>query len=140
MPTPAEVKRALVAAGFEIYRTRGDVVHVADRVRENLLMDSGAFVSSSALAVGFTVRAQRSDFPAEGEEPLFDRARKLADEALARGYLEVERTARRVADPGDSERTLDTWCEVTYQLSVPDLAAAVDELRFALALEKAVTR
>src|SRR5688500_18488213 len=68
MPTPAEMKRALIQAGFEVYTTRGDVVHLADRVRENLIMDAGIFIKSGVPAVGFVVRAQKNDFPNEGEE------------------------------------------------------------------------
>ena len=33
--TPADIKKALVAAGFELYRTRGNEVQIADRVRDN---------------------------------------------------------------------------------------------------------
>ena len=40
-PTPADLKKTLVARGFEVYRTLGDQVVLADRVRENLIMDSG---------------------------------------------------------------------------------------------------
>src|SRR5580692_11087816 len=105
MPTAVEIKKALKEAGVEIYRTRGDVVYLADRVRENLLMDAGTFIRGNGaatiartspgddggsapkplandggsapkpLAVGFVVRAQRTDFPNDGEEHLFQRAR-----------------------------------------------------------------
>ncbi|HZF50061.1 MAG TPA: hypothetical protein VE093_15485 [Polyangiaceae bacterium] len=139
MPTPAEMKRALIQAGFEVYATRGDVVHLADRVRENLIMDSGVFVRSASPAVGFIVRAQRSDFPHEGEEQLFDRARGLGKSALDRGYGEVKTAAREVRDPGDRARTLDTWCEVSFEKPLGDLAALMDEVRFALSFEKAVS-
>src|SRR4051812_44891039 len=118
MPTPAEIKKALLAAGFEIYRTRGDVVHVADRVRENLLMDSGVFIRATGPTVGFVVRAQRNDFPGEPEDRLFERARALGASAVARGYGEVDTQLRKVFDPGDPERTLDTWCEVSFEKSV----------------------
>lgn len=138
MPTPAEMKRALIQAGFEVYATRGDVVHLAERVRENLIMDSGVFVRSASPAVGFVVRAQRSDFPHEGEEQLFQRARSLGKSALDRGYGEVKTAAREVRDPVDRARTLDTWCEVSFEKPLSDLAAVMDEVRFALSFEKAV--
>ncbi len=77
--TVAEIKKALVAAGLEIYRTRGQVITLADRVRENLLMDAGAFVGvGEALRVGLVIRAQASDFPGEAEAQLFERARAVA--------------------------------------------------------------
>jgi hypothetical protein len=140
MPTPAEIKKVLVAAGLEIYRTRGDVVHLAERVRENLLMDSGIFVHAAESKVGFVVRAQRTDFPNDGEDRLFERARDLAAPALARGFREVNAEVRKIFDPGDANRTLDTWCELSYEKPVPDLEAAVDEVKFALTLEKAASR
>src|SRR5580693_8138474 len=108
MPTASEIKKALKEAGLEIYRTRGDVVYLADRVRENLLMDAGTFIRGNGaatvartspgddggsapkpLAVGFVVRAQRTDFPNDGEEHLFQRARGAAQEALGQGYREI---------------------------------------------------
>ena len=140
MPTPAEIKRALIKAGFEVYQTRGDVVHVAERVRENLLMDSGVRVEANAPTVRFVVRAQRNDFPNDPDEHLFQRARTLAVSAVDRGYCEVETTVTQVFDPGDSGRTLDTWCEVAFEKAVDDVEIAMDEVRFVLALEKAVTR
>jgi hypothetical protein len=137
MPTPAEMKKALREAGFEIYRTRGDVVHLAERVRENLLMDSGVFVHASALAVGFVVRAQRSDFPSELETQLFDRARLLAEAAVSSGYAEVGTHVRECHDPGDGARVLDVWFEVSFEKPISDATALTDEIRFALSIEKA---
>jgi hypothetical protein len=140
MPTPAEIKRALLDAGFEVYQTRGDVVHVAERVRENLLMDSGVRIEATAPAVRFVVRAQRNDFPTDPDDHLFQRARSLAESALDRGYREVETTVTQVFDPGDSGRTLDTWCEVSFEKAAATVDEAMDEVRFVLALEKAVIR
>jgi hypothetical protein len=140
MPSAAEVKKALREAGLEIYRTRGDVVHLAERVRENLLMDAQIFVRAgdpSTTSVGFVVRAQRNDFPNDGEEHLFARARLLGASAIEHGYHEVEAVVRRILDPGDGERTLDTWCEVQFEKPVANLDAAVVEARFALSIEKA---
>src|ERR1700679_1875233 len=116
MPTAAEIKKALKEAGLELYRTRGDVVYLADRVRENLLMDAGTFVrggtvGTTAARVGFVLRAQHTHFPNEGEDHLFERARALATPAVERGYLEVSAEVRKVLDPGDDQRTIDTWCE-----------------------------
>lgn len=139
MPTAAEIKKALREAGLEIYRTRGDVVHLAERVRENLLMDAQIFIRAgdAGTRVGFVVRAQRNDFPNDGEEHLFERARRLAAPALARGYEETSAEVRKVFDPGDGQRTLDTWCEVSFERAVADLDAAIAEARFALTIEKA---
>jgi len=140
MPTASEIKKALRDAGLEVYRTRGDVVHLAERVRENLLMDAQIFIRAGEppeTRVGFVVRAQRNDFPNDGEEHLFERARRLAAPALDRGYAEASAEVRRVLDPGDGQRTLDTWCEVQFEKPVVDLDAAIREARFALSIEKA---
>jgi len=137
MPTPSEIKKALVSAGLEVYLQRGDAVHVAERVRENLIMDSGIRVTAAGPSVSFIVRAQRTDFPGDPDERLFERARDLATRALDRGYREIAVQVTPVRDPGDEARTIDTWCEVTFERAVDDVAAAMDEVRFALLLEKA---
>jgi hypothetical protein len=142
MPTASEIKRALKHAGLEVYRTRGDVVYLADRVRENLLMDAGTYLRGGregweGVRVGFVVRAQRTDFPSDAEEALFVRARHAAASAVERGYAETGAEVRKVVDPGNADRTLDTWCEVTFEKEADDVDAAIAEARFALALEKA---
>src|ERR1700722_14649418 len=98
MPTAAEIKKALKEAGLELYRTRGDMVFLADRVRENLLMDAGTFVrrETELPRVGFIVRAQRTHSPNDGEEHLFERARELAMPAVERGYREIAAEVRNV--------------------------------------------
>ncbi|AKT41393.1 hypothetical protein [Chondromyces crocatus] len=136
MTTPAEIKRALRDAGAEVYRTRGDVVHIAERVRENLLMDSGIFVDAQGPKVGFVVRAQRTDFPGVPEDQLFERARRLGEAALSRGFRETESALREVRDPGDGERTIDTWYEVQFEKPVESIDAAISEIRFALTLHR----
>ena len=139
--TAAETKKALLAAGLEVYRTRGEVVFLADRVRENLLMDAGAFIrAGAALSVGLVVRAQASDFPGEDEAQLFARARATAAFALDVGYSESGAQLHTVADPGDAARILDTWCELVMEKPAADLAAAIDEARRAVAFDKAVPR
>jgi hypothetical protein len=132
---PTEIRKALLAAWFELYRTQADQVHIADRVRDNLIMDSGVSVST-ALAVKFVVRAQRSDFPNDATTRLFERARALASSAITRGYAETGSVTTPMHDPADPSRTLDTWYEVTFEKSVPTLADAMTEVAFALSIEK----
>jgi len=140
-PTPAELKKTLIARGFEVYRTLGDQVVLADRVRDNLIMDSGAAVRPGPLlAVRFVVRAQASDFPAAVPGELFERARACAVEALSRGYSEVGVAEVPVRDPGDASSTLDTWYEVAFERAVASEDELESELRYALALEKTVSR
>ncbi len=139
--TVPEMKKALVAAGLEVYRTRGEIICLADRVRENLLMDAGAFVGvGEPMRVGIVVRVQSSDFPSEAEAQLFERARAVAVAAIPAGYREVDARVERVADPDDPAQILDTWCEVQLEKLVADLAAAIDEARRAVAFDKAVSR
>lgn len=138
--TITDVKRALIEAGLEVYRTRGEEVQIADRVRENLIMDSGvSLAAGSSLRVGFIVRAQRSDFPSDPIADLFARARALASDAAARGFVESETRVSDLNDPGDPSRTLDTWYEVRFEKAVADLPQALDEARFALSIEKAAS-
>jgi hypothetical protein len=139
-PTPAELKKTLVARGFEVYRTLGDQVVLADRVRDNLIMDSGVAARPGAvLSVRFVVRAQASDFPAAVADELYDRARACAAEALGRGYSEVGVAEVPVRDPGDASSTLDTWYEVAFERAVASEDELDSELRYALGLEKTVT-
>lgn len=136
--TLIDVRRAIVQAGLEVYRTRGDEVQIADRVRENLIMDSGVSLAAGPpLRVGLVVRAQRSDFPGDSIAELFARARALAEDASARGFIEREARACDMNDPGDPSRTLDTWYEIRFEKTVGDIAQALDEARFALSVEKA---
>jgi hypothetical protein len=138
-PTPVELKKTLVARGFEVYRTLGDQVLLADRVRDNLIMDSGVAVRPGAItSVRFVVRAQASDFPSAQASDLYDRARACAVEAVSRGYAEVGVAEVPVRDPGDASNTLDTWYEVSYERPVATEDELELELRYALALEKTV--
>jgi hypothetical protein len=98
--TVQELKRALVSAGFEVYRTQGAEVHLAERPRENLIMDAGvSVVVDGPLRVRMVTRAQKNDFPGEDGERLTARARRQADAALARGFAErsVRFTTRATA-------------------------------------------
>lgn len=137
IPSRNELKRELVAQGFEVYRTLPDRIVLADRVRDNLIMDSGvAAVIGELLAVRFVVRAQSSDFPGETPDELFGRTRTLAMPGRAVGYREIEQSVVPVRDPGDKERILDTWCELTLERKVSSVAELMDELRRALSLDK----
>ncbi|HEY1697744.1 MAG TPA: hypothetical protein VGG39_36540 [Polyangiaceae bacterium] len=137
--TTARLKKALLDAGFEVFRTRGDEIVLAERPRENLIMDSGVRLrlgAADALDVRIVLRAQKADFPNEDEGHLFERVRKLAAAALAQGFAETGTSVTKVADPGDAERTLDTFYEITYSKRAPQLEAALAELKFAVGLEK----
>lgn len=139
--TPQQLKKALVANGFEVFRTLPEEVVLAERVRENLILDSGVRVGplgSGAVRVRLVFRAQRADFPNDDENAMFDRARQLAGPAIADGFVEVSTTVNAVKDPADPERVLDTFYEVSLAREVPTVEDAVQLARFGLSLEKAV--
>ncbi len=133
----SHIKRALVDAGFEIFRTRGDEIVLAERPRENLIMDSGVRLRvAEPLEVGVVLRVQKADFPSENDSNLFERVRKLARATLADGFAEVTSSVTPVTDPGDADRTLDTFYEITYAKTAAALADAIGEIRFAIGIEK----
>jgi hypothetical protein len=135
--TPQQLKKALIDAGFEVFRTRGEEIVLAERPRENLIMDSGVRLRVAApLEVRIVMRAQKADYPNEDEAHLFDRVRAAAAPVLARGFAEQAAVASKVTDPGDAERTLDTFYEITYAKAEADMDQALETLRFAMGLEK----
>lgn len=132
-----ELKKALISAGFEVYRTLGGRVLLADRVRDNLIMDSGvAAIGEPELGVRLVVRAQAHDFPGESEANLFERARRLGAPSVARGYAETEALIVPIHDPGDRSRTLDVWYEVAFEKRVESLEGLSAELKYALGVIK----
>ncbi len=137
------VKQALLDAGVEIYRTRqgeGEI-QVAERVRLHI-MDSGVRICvGSPLRVRFTARSQQSDFPNETPEHLFGRVRDLVGEdADQQGFAEATTSTVEVKDPVDDHKILDVWHEVTYEKTVDSVNDVVDEVRWALLIEKYVSR
>jgi hypothetical protein len=139
--TPLQVKKALVANGFEVFRTLSEEVVLAERVRENLILDSGVRLgplSDGGLRVRIVLRAQKADFPSEDEAALFERVRKLAEPAVADGFAETGTNVNSVKDPADASRVLDTFYEVFLSREIATVEDAVPVLKFALSLEKAV--
>lgn len=136
-----QVKEELVKAGVEIYRTRPpSEIQVAERVRLHI-MDSGVRVRVDPdLTVVFTARTQRSDFPSVAPDELFAKVRERVGQlAVERGYEEQSAQTVEVKDPMDEAKVLDTWHEVTYVKRLGTLEAALEEVRWALAIEKYVT-
>jgi hypothetical protein len=141
-PTPQELKKLLVSDGLEVYRTVGERVILADRVRDNLIMDSGvsAVAGSSGLTARVIMRAQACDFQGETPEKLFGHARALGAQCQAAGYAEVSTAVVPIHDPGDRSRVLDTWYEVAFEHDVADEAELLEALRTALTWVKVATR
>ncbi len=138
LPTRNDLKKELIARGFEPFRTLPDAVVLADRVRDNLIMDSGVSVGvGDTLFVRVVFHAEALAFPGEAVEELVERARALAAPLLERGYREVSVTAVPIRDPGDRTQTLDTWHQVTFERPLGSLEEVLEELRVTIALEKA---
>lgn len=140
MPTVAEIKQALVREGFVVYRTKPDAVHLAERVRENLIMDAGVAVVADPLAVRLVFRTEATSFPGAGEDDLFDRTRQLGAAARARGYAEIDARASRIEDPGDASRTLTMRYEVVLERAAAGVDEAMAEVRFALGVARSHDR
>lgn len=135
-PTPNELKKQLIQAGLEVFRVQGSRVCLADRVRENLIMDSGvSVVVGDPLVVRLVLRAQASHFPGQSADALFGLARTLGGGVQSRGYREVETAVVPIKDPGGGPTTLDTWYEVAFEREVAE-ADVVEELKYALGVEK----
>jgi hypothetical protein len=143
-PSIQDLKRQLVAAGLEIYRTRPDAVHLAERPRDNQILDAGISVRPAgppdgALEVRVVMRAQRADFPREPVESLYDRVREIASvDLVGNGFTEIETREQRMADPGDKSKTLDIWYELVFSRVLGDLESAVAEVKRVLPIDKFV--
>ena len=140
MLTSSDIKLALREAGLDVFRSRGDAVFIAERVRENLILDSGVQVEGEPLTVRFVVSAQASEFPGQADATLFATARKLAKPALAQGFSEAETRITPLPDPSDPDRVLDHSFEVAFARTVNDLSEAVEAARFALSLARSAHR
>jgi len=139
--TPQELKKALVAAGFEIYRTLGEDVVLADRARENLILDSGVRVrpsasSPTALQIRAIMGIRKAAYPSDDEAALYERIRVLAAPLVSEGFTEVSTGVAPVIDPADATRTLDTFYEVVFAKDEASLEAAADALRLTLKVAK----
>ncbi len=129
--TPQEIKQTIVAAGFEVYRTTGQEVIVADRVRDNLILDSGVRVrAGEPMEVHIIMGLRRGQYPNESDEQVFARLRQLAAPAMKHGFAEKTTATAPVNDPADASRTLDTFFEL--RLVCPVSNDMLELVRFAL--------
>ncbi|MCS6898453.1 MAG: hypothetical protein RMJ98_01560 [Myxococcales bacterium] len=143
MPAPnlQELKKILVQAGFEVYRARGAEIQLAERPRDNLIMDAGITIClGEPLRIRLAFRAPKADFPGESDETLFHRASKLAATPIARGFTEAERRTRHLPDPSDPSRILDTWYEVFFERAFSGVDELLAELPVLLQLDKTASR
>lgn len=135
--TPQELKKALISAGFEVYRTSGEDVILADRARENLILDSGVRIrASDPIEIRLVMGIRRAQFPSDDEGALFDRVRQLAAPLLDDGFAEVSTGVAPVKDPADNDRTLDTFYEVVFAKRESAFEGALPTLKLALQVAK----
>jgi hypothetical protein len=155
----AELKRRLKSEGFEIYRTLDGRVLLAERVRDNLIMDSGVAAgavptsaesveaalgatglsASPALCVYVTIRAQLSHFPGAGYDAVLSHAWDLARAFQGRGYVAGDPANSDIHDPSHPDRTLDTIFEIPLVRQLQGSEDLLTELRVALSLPRSST-
>lgn len=130
-----QLKKQLIAAGFEIYRTLGDEIALADRVRDNLIMDSGVRVGTgSPTRVRLVLALRRSEHRTDTEAAIFDKVRAVASELVDAGFAEVGTSVSEVKDPADDSLVLDTFFEVIFATDVADLEGSADLIRTAISV------
>ena len=135
--TPQEIKQTLIDAGLEVYRTTGEEVIVADRVRDNLILDSGVRVrAGDPMEVRLIMGLRQTQYPNEPPDALFGRLRELAAEAVGKGFAEVDAKQAPVNDPADAKKRLDTFFELVFSKREPDRAAMLDLVRFGVEIAK----
>jgi hypothetical protein len=133
------LSRAVEAAGLEVYRAEAAELRIAQRIRMHL-MDSGVTVLlDPSPRVCVTIRAQRSDFPADPADALIARVREaVVPKTSERGYAEVGAQSREIQNPTDVSDVLDVWHELTFAKPFDDVGALIDEVRWALAMPKCI--
>lgn len=139
--TPPEIKKALIASGFEFLRTLPDGVVLAERVRENQILDSGVRIRSTpgGFVISVVTRAEKRDYPNDTDHDLFNRVRELASPILGASYEERLTRVQIVKDPSDETHTLDTFYEIVFERAIAgDWDAVAPYLREAIAFEKTV--
>lgn len=141
--TAPDVKKLLTAHGWVVYRSVGDAVLLAERVRDNLIMEAYVSVElRDSVRVRFATRAQRSDFPSssETETTLLERARKMGEPALGLGFGELRTQVEPIPDPMDPGCNLDTWYQVIFEKPVDSDDAMLAAIAEAMSLEKVAPR
>lgn len=133
-----DLKKALIAAGLEVFRTRGEEIHLAERQNVSL-MEAGVRVRGGATPAVFVVaRAQRNDAPAATAEQLHALVRTRNAPLVDAGFHEVASGVREIRSVSDDSHVVDVWYEVTFAREVDDLDALVREARVAVAAERYV--
>ena len=112
---------------------------LADRVRDNLILDSGVRVSANdanEVRVNLVMGVRHTQFPGENDLALFERVRRLAGPLLAAGFAEMGTSQSPVIDPSDATKTLDIFFDVTFGKNEATFDAALPTLKVALEVAK----
>ncbi|MBI5513447.1 MAG: hypothetical protein HY909_06730 [Deltaproteobacteria bacterium] len=130
------LKLHLQNAGLEIFRVRGEEVHLAER--HNLqLMEAGVRARGGERpALLVVLRAQRNDAPHEGAGALFELVRTRARMVLPEGFTETDAIARELRNVSDPSQVLDLWYEVTFERAISTPEEAVELALRALSIER----
>lgn len=138
--TPQELKKSLVQAGFEVYRTTPAGIVLAERVRENQIMDAGIRVSvEEPHEIQVRFRAEKHVFPGMDDAAVFAHITELTASAVATGFREARREVVPQMSPSDREVQLDTFLEIYLVQTAPSFEAACQLARAALGWERAIT-
>ena len=132
-----ELKRALVATGLEVFRVRGNEVHLAERQNLHLMEARVQVAGGGAPAVTVVLHAQRSDAPKMDPSSILEVVRERAGALLREGYEEVEARPREICSVNDGA-VLDVWFEVTLRREVSSLDEAVTEAQRVISVERYV--
>ncbi len=132
-----DLKRALIAAGCEVFRVRDDEVHLAERQNVQLMEAGVRARAGSAPRVTVVARAQRNDSPALTEGALYEAIRQACAALSSAGYREEQAEAREIRSVSD-DHVLDIWYEVVFVRDVSSMDEAVVEVQRALTLERCI--
>lgn len=108
-----ELKRLIRSAGYQMYGTRGQEVLLAERVRDNLILDSGISLSPDPLTIHVTLRAQMFHFQGQSLDDARSFAESLGEAFLALGYERMGAKQVTIPDLNNAGAALDTVCEVS---------------------------
>jgi len=112
---------------------------LADRVRDNLILDSGVRISANGadeVRVNLIMGIRHTQYPGEDEQALFERVRSLAGPLLESGFAEMGTGQSPVTDPSDATKTLDIFFDVTFGKNEASFEAALPALKVALEVAK----
>lgn len=132
-----ELKQALISVGLEVFRVRGNEVHLAERQNLHLMEARVQVAGGVEPSVTVVVHAQRADAPKLAPNTMLDMVRRHAVVLSKCGYEEIDAKPREICSVNDGA-VLDVWYEVTLRRAVATLEEAVSEAQRVFAVERYV--